>query len=147
MFSKKISFDQDKTTLFTSILCSHKFPMNINLFIMMSKHHIYLTFQSKFNLLNDVFPINELLDKRTLSFSLLLRIKSYHVACRERSQLICLYDLEGSMCLCNEDRFANCLHYNFSSKSRCQQRSVCENDGECFSDRESCPTSHDVCMS
>jgi hypothetical protein len=64
-----------------------------------------------------------------------------HVACRERPQLTCLYDLERFMCLCDEERFANCLHFNFSSKSRCQQRSVYENDGECFPDRISCPIS------
>jgi hypothetical protein len=43
------------------------------------------------------------------------------------------------MYLCNQERFANCLHFDFNSKSHCQQRSICENDGECLPDRAFCP--------
>jgi hypothetical protein len=144
MLSKKIPFDQDKTILFTSLPFNLIFTrINTEYYLVYYKveasylPHLSIEIQSS----QRCFPVDELLDKRTLSFSLLRRAKYYHGACRQRLHLTCLYDLEGFMCLCDQERFANCLHFNFSSKSRCQQRSVCENDGECFPDRPSCPTS------
>jgi hypothetical protein len=144
MLSKKIPFDQDKTTLFTSLSFNVIFVQIYNEYYLVH-HDVEASYLPHFSIeiqsSQRCLPIDELLDERTLSFSLLRRVKYYHVACGERSDVTCLYDLEGFLCLCNEDRFANCLHFNFSSKSRCQQRSICENDGECFPDRESCPTS------
>ncbi len=49
--------------------------------------------------------------------------------------------ISSLMYLCDQERFANCLHFNFTSKSHCQQRSICENDGECLPDRAFCPNS------
>lgn len=144
MFSKKIPFDQDKTTLFA--------PLRFNLIFARIENEYYLVYHAieasdfphfsiEIQSSHRCFPIDELLDQRILSFSLLRRAKYYHVACQKRSSLACLYDLDGFMCLCDKERFVNCLHFNFSSKSRCPQRLVCENGGECFPDRPSCPNS------
>ena len=144
MFSKKIPFDQDKVKLFTSL--------SFNLIFTRISNEYYLVHQEVTpryfpQLSIDIkpsqrcFPVDELLDQFLLSSPLLRRAKFYHLACRQRVQLTCLYDLEGLMCLCDNERFANCLHFNFTSKSVCQHKSVCENGGECFPDRVSCPTS------
>jgi hypothetical protein len=143
MLSKKIPFDQDKTTLFALL------PFNL---ILAQVHNEYYLVHQKVNA-SDLLqlsieiqsshrcsPIDELLDKHTLSFPLLRRAKYYHVACRRQPQLTCFYDIEGLMCLCDQERFANCLHLNFSSKPQCQLKSICENDGECYPNRH-CPTS------
>lgn len=142
MFSKKIPFDQDKIKVFTSLSFNLIFTRIDNKYYLVYHEmaasyisHLSIKIQSS----QQCSPVDELLDKQILSYPLLRRAKYYHVACRERPQLTCLYDLEGFMCLCDQERFANCLHFNFSSKSYCQQRSLCENDGECFPDRISCP--------
>jgi hypothetical protein len=40
--------------------------------------------------------------------------------------------ISSLMYLCDQEWFANYLHFNLTSKSHCQQRSICENDGECL---------------
>ncbi len=124
-----------------SILFLHEFTMNITFFTMKFKHHIYLTFQSKSNLLNDAFQWMNYLINVHVHFHYYIELNTIMLVCKERSDVTCLYDLAGFLCLCNEDRFSNCLHFNFIHKSHCQQKSVCENEGECFSDRTSCPNS------
>jgi len=44
------------------------------------------------------------------------------------------------MCLCNEDRYANCFHFNFEKKSNCTERTECENGGQCVQDLSICPS-------
>jgi hypothetical protein len=121
--AKKISFGQDTTTLFTSLL--------FNLVFVRINDEYYLVFQQinvshlldlkiEIKISKQCFSIDKLLDNRTLSFPLLHRAKYYHVACLERLQLTCLYDLEQFMCLCNEDRFANCFQFYFKEQSVCQ---------------------------
>ena len=45
------------------------------------------------------------------------------------------------MCLCNEERRANCFSYGFNTTYTCKGLGDCENDAECFSDRQNCPYS------
>ena len=142
MISKKIRFDQYKTTLFTSLL--------FNLIFVRIHGEYYLLFQQvnakhlpllgiEIKSSHRCFPIDTFLDKRTVASPLLHRAKYYHVACKEHLQLACLYDKEAFMCLCNNDRFANCFYFNFTEELNCQGQNYCENDGKCYQDDPDCP--------
>jgi hypothetical protein len=43
------------------------------------------------------------------------------------------------MCLCDNDRHANCFNFDFQNKSDCQGRTACENNGQCVQDLSLCP--------
>ncbi len=45
------------------------------------------------------------------------------------------------MCLCNNDRHANCFNFDFAKKSICSGSSKCEHRGQCVQDRIICPSS------
>ncbi|CAF3389276.1 unnamed protein product [Rotaria sp. Silwood1] len=83
--------------------------------------------------------IDELLDKTRLVHSILRRIKYYHSICREWSDLSCFYD-SIYMCLCTIDRQANCFDFDHNMIYDCVGQNHCENDGQCFQDHPSCPT-------
>ncbi|CAF1039255.1 unnamed protein product [Adineta steineri] len=86
-------------------------------------------------------PINELFNSTILSYSLLRRVKYYHKACQKHLDLTCFYDDEQFMCLCTEDHNANCFPFDFNMSYTCQGYDYCENNGECFQNHPTCPTS------
>lgn len=142
--SKKISFDEDSTTLYISM------PFNL-IFIQTNKDY-YLAFsqtnslfsssiQLEMNSFQHCISISDLLDERTVEFHILRRVKFYHKICREKSSLSCFYDKEAFMCLCNNDQSANCFPFDFNKLSVCRRRTRCENDGQCIEDRAICPES------
>ena len=45
------------------------------------------------------------------------------------------------MCLCNTDRHANCFKFDYKQTSNCFGFNYCQNDGECYQDNMTCPTS------
>jgi hypothetical protein len=45
------------------------------------------------------------------------------------------------MCLCDKERFSNCFKYNYRPKYDCFGYNYCENDGQCYHDNNTCPTS------
>ena len=45
------------------------------------------------------------------------------------------------MCLCNEDRYANCFPFDFTKTSPCQRRTRCQNGGQCIVDLPTSPRS------
>ena len=139
---KKIRFDQKTIEVSISFLFNLIFAKLHNEYYIFFQQvdaiylpHLIIRIKSSQRCL----PIDRLLDKHTISFPLLRRAKYYHAACKEHPQLLCLYDEEAFMCICNKDRFANCFYFNFTTKSNCQGRSPCENGGECFQDLLSCP--------
>jgi hypothetical protein len=140
---KKINLDEDTTTVYTSTLFNLLF-VNIENEYYLSFIQINATYVSHLELPTMAsqycFPMYKLLDQRTMAFPLLRRVKYYHIACRERSELRCLYDNEEFMCLCNEDRYANCFPFDFKKKSNCQERAECENGGQCVQDISICPS-------
>ncbi|CAF2050960.1 unnamed protein product [Rotaria magnacalcarata] len=144
IISKKISLDQDSVTLFMSI--------HFNMILLQIQSNYYLSFlpvnatqasdiEIELKPIHYCAPIDKLLDKQTNSFSLLHRVKFYHVPCKTQSLLICFHDYEAFMCLCNKDRHANCFPFHFNKNSTCTGRGQCENEGQCISDRSTCPTS------
>ncbi|CAF4276900.1 unnamed protein product [Rotaria sp. Silwood2] len=69
------------------------------------------------------------------------RAKKYHIPCQKHSKLVCFYDKDYFMCLCDIDRYPNCFKFDYSSIYRCLGYNYCENNGQCFQDNNTCPTS------
>jgi hypothetical protein len=143
MSSKKIRFDQYKTTLSTALLFNLIFARIHDEYYLLyeqvnAKHSPSLVIEIKSS--QQCFSIDKFLDKRTVAFPLLRRAKYYHVACRKHLRLTCLYDKEAFLCLCNNDRSANCFNFNFTEELSCLGQNRCENDGKCFQDDPYCPT-------
>ena len=142
--SKKIAFHQDTVTVYTPVL--------FNLIFAQVRERYYLAFLQintstlahvglEIKSIHHCASMHNLLDKEKLALPLLRRAKYYHVPCRERSELSCLYDVEGFLCVCNKDGYANCFPFNFKASSSCRGRTQCENGGQCVQDLPTCPTS------
>jgi hypothetical protein len=84
--------------------------------------------------------VNMLFNSTIMAFSLLRRIKHYHVLCRERINLKCFYD-EIHMCLCSNERHANCLKFDHNITYDCYGLDICKNGAQCFQDHPTCPSS------
>ncbi|CAF1259422.1 unnamed protein product [Rotaria sp. Silwood1] len=77
---------------------------------------------------NQCPSINEFLNSTILKFEILRRIKYFQRPWRERVTLQCFHDREY-MCLCTNERHANCFQFNHTMKYTCQQSTYCHNDG------------------
>ncbi|CAF4059386.1 unnamed protein product [Adineta steineri] len=93
--------------------------------------------------------IQEIFNETFAKLHLIRRIKYFHVPCQTYSpQLSCFYD-EVYFCLCvdfGNQRIANCFEFNHTSKRDCSGKSICENNGQCLQDSQTCPqTSMCVC--
>jgi hypothetical protein len=75
------------------------------------------------------------------TYPLLRRVKYYHLLCQNQSQLKCFHDNEEYMCLCNEERYANCFPFDFNTTYTCKKRGDCQNGAQCLLDRSNCPQS------
>ena len=82
-------------------------------------------------------PFEHLLDVDLLKLPRLRYVKHYHEVCRTNPDLTCFYD-EALMCLCNQDRFANCFNFNHRATYSCPDYNYCENSGQCFQNSETC---------
>ena len=145
IISTKIPFDRD----FAEIYISVSFHLIITqlsteyYLIYINSHYNYsslrtLSMTSKQQCLHT----NNFFHNETIrTYPLLYRVKYYHLFCRNHSQLKCFHDNEEYMCLCNEERFANCFPFNFQNKSTCKKTTDCLNGGQCFSERPYCPHS------
>jgi hypothetical protein len=142
--AKKIAFDQDSIVLYTSVL--------FNLIFVEVDTEFYLAFLQvnasqlvsiglEMKTLHHCPSVQSLFDKQTRAFPLLCRVNYFHVLCQNHSQLSCLYDKEGFMCLCNKDDYANCFPFDFNRTLICPGRTICENEGQCHPDRTTCPSS------
>ncbi|CAF3755215.1 unnamed protein product, partial [Rotaria sp. Silwood1] len=69
------------------------------------------------------------------------RAKHYHIPCQKHSNLVCFYDNDFFMCLCDIDRNANCFKFDYRPLYKCFGYNYCENDGQCHIDNSTCPTS------
>ncbi|CAF3786884.1 unnamed protein product, partial [Rotaria sp. Silwood1] len=69
------------------------------------------------------------------------RVKKYYIPCQKHSNLTCFYDNDYFMCLCDIDRYPNCFKFDYPSTYNCLGYNYCENNGQCFQDNNTCPTS------
>ncbi|CAF4900439.1 unnamed protein product [Rotaria sp. Silwood1] len=84
--------------------------------------------------------INELLPDHIQKLSQWNRAKHYHIPCQNHTNLACFYDNDYFMCLCDIDRYANCFKFNYHPAHNCLGYNYCENDGQCYVDNRTCPT-------
>ncbi|CAF3952202.1 unnamed protein product [Rotaria sp. Silwood1] len=83
--------------------------------------------------------INELGNETWSKLPLWHRGKYYPLLCRQNSLLACFYD-DTLICICDSYRFANCFEFNHSMIYNCQNSNICENNGQCHVNNETCPT-------
>ncbi|CAF1461771.1 unnamed protein product [Adineta ricciae] len=84
--------------------------------------------------------IHMLFNQTILNYHRLQRIKYYHLPCQMNTRLKCFYD-EAYMCLCNLDHYAICFDFIHNMTYNCQGTNYCKNNGKCFQDHPTCPTS------
>ena len=86
--------------------------------------------------------VNQLFNQTMRQWHLIRQIKYYHLPCQNQSLNLSCFRDEIHLCICYDfydERLSNCFEFDFNLKYNCSDRSVCENDGECFQDDESCP--------
>ncbi|CAF3944130.1 unnamed protein product, partial [Adineta steineri] len=145
---KKIAFDQNSVTI--------HIPQEFNiLFVQIPNGDYYLTIlREKYIPTEDIHAqvspkqrcpfVHDLLNDTFLHYEYMRRVKYYPLLCQQYSQLMCFYD-EYYMCICDSDRFSNCFTFNFTIKHDCSGQDICNNNGQCFQNREVCPTTF-LCM-
>jgi hypothetical protein len=109
-------------------LLQHNYISNINISTKIIPEHRCL-------LMKDLLP------DHIQNLSRWHRAKYYHIPCKKNPNLTCFYDNDYFMCLCDKERFSNCFKYNYRPKYDCFGYNYCENDGQCYHDNNSCPTS------
>ncbi|CAF0915257.1 unnamed protein product [Adineta steineri] len=80
------------------------------------------------------------LDKVIADYPILRRVKYYHTVCKNHSHLMCFHDNETFMCLCTQERHANCFHFDFTKNYNCEGYNDCQNGAQCFQDHPHCPS-------
>jgi len=139
----KVNFDQTDVRFYTSI----KFHV---IFAQIKQFYYLINILSKYiperNITREILSsqrclsIYELFDSTIINYHPLRRAKYYHQACGKYNSLPCFYDLDTFMCLCTNDRHANCFNFDFHMENDCRGSNYCLNKGECFQDLPQCPT-------
>ncbi|CAF3966094.1 unnamed protein product [Rotaria sp. Silwood1] len=93
---------------------------------------------------NRCYQVFHLFNNTFRQFEHIRQVKYYPLLCRQNLELMCFYD-EYYMCICDSDRYSNCFQFNRTIKNDCSGKNLCYNDGRCFLDNETCPTSF-ICM-
>ncbi|CAF2543175.1 unnamed protein product [Rotaria sp. Silwood2] len=142
---KKIAFGQNTMTIYV------RQPFNI-LFIQIPDGNYYLTIlrerfvpseyiHTTVSLKNRCYPVLDLFNDTFRQYEYLRQVKYYPLLCRQDSQLMCFYD-KYYMCICDSYRFSNCFDFNSTIKYDCSGKNVCYNDGRCFLNNPTCPTTY-----
>lgn len=139
---KKPPLDQNSVTFYQSL--------EYHLIFTQFSGYYYLSyvepkFKSATKLSLSLFPVDKclsttlLLNSTIRKLSLLGRTKYYYVLCREQIHLKCFYD-EIHMCLCSNERHANCLDFDHNKTYDCYGFNDCENGAQCLQDDPTCPS-------
>ncbi|CAF5089463.1 unnamed protein product [Rotaria magnacalcarata] len=75
--------------------------------------HIYtpsVTIQTKIARSQYCPHIRELFNQTLIAYPILRRINYYHHACMKDSNLVCFHNNELFICLCTEEKHANCFY-------------------------------------
>ncbi|UJR16921.1 hypothetical protein I4U23_003819 [Adineta vaga] len=140
---KKLQFDKNTVTIYWQ----HPFHLifaeyDQNLYLLFTQ----LTYKASVHLTISLKPrfqcpsIRNLVNSTIVNYPRLQRIKYYHIPCQEKTKLKCFHDEDHYICLCTDDRRANCFTFDYHSTFSCQQLSYCENGGQCFQNNAKCPT-------
>ncbi|UJR17119.1 hypothetical protein I4U23_004015 [Adineta vaga] len=141
---KKIRFDEYSIKLTTSIPFHIAFVQIFvdEYYLIIVRENVIISEQisTKFLSSSRCRSITELFDEKFSKQHLIKRIKYYHIPCREIIELNCFYD-EVHLCLCTNDRQANCFEFDYNKTYDCDGTNICEHSGKCFLDDDHCPTS------
>ncbi|CAF1370564.1 unnamed protein product [Adineta steineri] len=142
---KNIRLQQDSLIIYWSL------PFHIAFIELLNKSYYLITTQkiykqsaiihTSLNLFNRCLDIKELFNETFFNYTLLYRIKFYHMPCQMNALLSCFYD-EQRFCLCqqiNQQRVANCFDFDPYTESNCSSQYHCENGGKCFQEDSKCP--------
>ncbi|CAF1379996.1 unnamed protein product [Rotaria sordida] len=88
---------------------------------------------------NRCYPVLHLFNDTFRQFEHLRLVKYYPLLCRQNLELMCFYD-EYYMCVCDSDRYSNCFQFKHTMKNDCSGKNLCYNNGRCFRNNETCPT-------
>ncbi|CAF3119872.1 unnamed protein product, partial [Rotaria sp. Silwood2] len=88
--------------------------------------------------------VDMLFNSTIMTLSIIGRMKYYYNLCHERNDLQCFHD-EVHMCLCSNERHANCVEFDHNMTYNCYGWSNCENGAQCFQDHPLCPSSR-ICV-
>ncbi|CAF1562377.1 unnamed protein product [Rotaria sp. Silwood1] len=85
--------------------------------------------------------IKELFDDNVQAVPRWHRAKYYHVPCQKHPNLVCFYDNDYFMCLCDINRHENCFKFDYKPVYNYLGSSHCENDDQYYLNNETGPTS------
>ncbi|UJR12840.1 hypothetical protein I4U23_017014 [Adineta vaga] len=139
----KVNFDQTDVRFYTSF--------EFHIIFAQSKTNYYLIdilpeYIPERNISKEILfsqrclSIFELFNLTIIQYHPLRRAKYYHQACQQYKSLSCFYDLDTFLCLCTNDRHANCFNFDFHIENDCRGNNYCLNKGKCFQDLPQCPT-------
>ena len=86
--------------------------------------------------------ISELFNQTFIQWSLIRRVKYYHLPCQNLSLNIKCFHDDVHLCLCysfHGKRLANCFEFDHELKFDCDGRSECGEGSQCFQDDKTCP--------
>jgi len=125
----KIGFDQISTVVYFGEIFHLIFiEFNRDYYLALLQHN-YTSFVSiSTRILPDhrCKPISELLDNQILAYPTWRRAKYYHIPCQKQSDLVCFYDNDQFMCLCDIDRYANCFKFDYYRVYNCFGHNYCD---------------------
>jgi hypothetical protein len=125
---KKVPFQQDRITLFISQLFHIlfiEFSNNFYLTVLREKSIPSEHISADIRIDNMCINVTKLLNSTILSYKTLRRLKYYQLPCLENPKVKCFYDKEY-MCVCHQNRFANCFNFNHSMTYNCKGYNHCE---------------------
>ncbi|CAF2691574.1 unnamed protein product, partial [Rotaria sp. Silwood2] len=140
---KKIGFDQDTVTFFMSLPFHLVFAqIETKFYLIVLQHNYTASVIIATEVARPTYcpHIQELFNESIINYPVLHRAKYYHLACMKHSNLVCFQDSEIFMCLCTEERHANCFHFDFNMTYNCRGSKICQNEAQCFQDNPTCPT-------
>ncbi|CAF1260927.1 unnamed protein product [Didymodactylos carnosus] len=88
---------------------------------------------------NQCFHVERLLNSKIMLLDRINRVKFYHQICIQNLTKLCFYD-ETFMCLCTNDRQADCFTFNHNVYGCENSDNYCENNGRCIQNEDFCPT-------
>jgi hypothetical protein len=146
--AQKIALEDDSISIFTSNsfhIVFVEFSQNYYLTVLQENYIPSTIISTHIDPVKRCSHITELFENGFHHEHVIRRIKRYHEPCQQKINLACFHD-RTYMCLCTEDRHANCFLFNFNTTYDCQGLNYCENGGQCFQDNPFCPrTSLCVC--
>ncbi|CAF1513678.1 unnamed protein product, partial [Adineta steineri] len=144
---KKVPIDEQSVTLFiehTFNILFIQFHNNSYLTVIREKfvpsEHISTDVKSE----NICVNVSTFFNATILNYTYLRRLKYYQFPCLQNPHLKCFYD-EIHMCICDQNRYTNCLEFDHNISYDCQRDNPCQNEGKCFQNNVTCPQSS-ICM-